>query len=214
VIESTLEQGAESIEEIKRKFYGVAVGRVINPLDPLLLGRVQVQLPFIDSLDLSPWCRVATMMAGPISGTYFIPNIGDEVLVAFEHGDVQAPYIIGSLWSAMAPPPLPSPIPQIREIRTLVGNTIMFMEVPPGILIMSATGQTILMSPAGIQIVAEANLINMTPDGVTIVGPVVNIVGQTAVNITAPTVNVTGAAATNIQSGGLASVKAPVVMIN
>ena len=80
----------------------------------------------LDSLDLSPWARIALPMAGVLHGMYFIPNINDEVLVAFEHGDVNAPYIIGSLWNAMAPPPLQSPVPQIRAIRTLAGNQIVF----------------------------------------------------------------------------------------
>jgi hypothetical protein len=48
-----------SIEKVKKKYYGVTSGTVINPLDPLGNGRVQVQLPMIDSLDLSPWCRIA-----------------------------------------------------------------------------------------------------------------------------------------------------------
>lgn len=209
------ERMEDSIEGIKKKFYGVCTGRVINPLDPLLLGRVQVQLPFIDSLDLSPWARVAVPMAGPLHGTYMIPNLGDEVLVAFEQGDVNAPYIIGSLWSAMAPPPLPSPVPQIRMIKTLVGNQIIFTEVPPSITIqVMTTGQTILISPAGIQIVSGAtainlgpptapptaqiisgsNAINLSPDGVTIAGtPNLNLTATGVVNITAPAINITGA---------------------
>jgi phage baseplate assembly protein gpV len=214
VIEDTLDRMEDSIEEVRKKFYGVVVGRVINPLDPLALGRVQVQLPFIDSLDLSPWARVATMMTGIAHGTYFIPDVGTEVLVAFEQGDVNAPYIIGSLWNAMAPPPLPSPVPQIRMIRTLSGNTIMFSELPPTITIMTPSAQTILMSPAGIQITSASNVINMTPDGVTISGPNVNIVGTASVNISAPNVAINGAAATNVQSGGVCNVTAPLVKIN
>ncbi len=214
MIEELLDKIDESIERINKKFYGVCTGRVINVLDPMMLGRVQVQLPFIDSLDLSPWARVATMMAGPLHGSYFIPNIGDEVLVAFEQGDVNAPYVIGSLWSAFAPPPLPSPVPQIRMLKTLVGNQIMFTEAPPSIIIqVMTTGQTIMISPAGIQILSGANVvnlgpptapatvqilsgsnvINMSPDGVTISGsPAVNIVASGALNLTGSVVNITG----------------------
>jgi hypothetical protein len=164
LIESLFEKLEISIDGIKKKYYGVATGRVINILDPLMLGRVQVQLPFIDSVDLSPWARVAVPMAGPLHGTYMIPNPGDEVLVAFEQGDVNAPYVIGSLWSAASPPPLPSPVPQIRMIKTLVGNQIMITEIPPSITIqVQTTGQTILISPAGIQILSGANVINLGP---------------------------------------------------
>jgi hypothetical protein len=224
MIEETIGNLETSVEESKKKYYGVTVGKVINPLDPMMLGRVQVQLPFIDSLDLSPWARIALPMAGILHGTYFIPNLNDEVLVAFEHGDVNAPYIIGSLWNAMAPPPLQSPIPQIRAIRTLAGNQIVFTEVPPSVtlqtgptppsvmpspptptgpyqtIMMSTAGIQIMsptpiqiMSPAGIQIVAGANIINLTPDGITITGtPNLNLAAAGTLNLTAPAINITG----------------------
>jgi phage baseplate assembly protein gpV len=215
VIEEQLSQIEDSIEGIQRKFYGVTVGKVINVLDPMALGRVQVQLPFIDSLDLSPWARVAVLMAGMAHGTYFIPNPGDEVLVAFEHGDVSAPYIIGSLWNAAAPPPMPSPVAQVRMIRTLAGNQIMFSETPPTITILTPTGQTITLSAAGIQIQSGANLINMTPDGVTVTGsPNLNLTATGTININAPNVSINGTAATNVQSGGVCNVAAPLVKIN
>src|SRR5947209_7873363 len=94
-------------DEADPKIYGVVVGRVINVLDPLMLGRVQVQVPSIDALDLSPWARVAMPAASLAAGLYWLPNPEDEVLVAFENGDPNAPYIIGCLWSAIMPPPLP-----------------------------------------------------------------------------------------------------------
>jgi hypothetical protein len=229
VIEETLERPTESVEKTRPKFYGVTTGRVINVLDPMMLGRVQVQLPFIDSLDLSPWARVAVPMAGITHGTYFIPNIGDEVLVAFEQGDVNVPYVIGSLWTAMAPPPLPSPVPQIRAIRTLAGNQLVFTEAPPTITIQTgptppvampmpptpASPPTILLSPAGvvimhgtntinmtqagIQIMAGTNVINMTPDGTTIVG--------------APSLTLTSAGAVNI-TGAAVNITGALVKIN
>ncbi|MFO7680577.1 MAG: phage baseplate assembly protein V, partial [Chloroflexota bacterium] len=62
-METYFDQVTDSIEDIQQKFDGVMVGRVINNLDPMALGRVQVQLPSIDSLDLSPWARVAVLMA-------------------------------------------------------------------------------------------------------------------------------------------------------
>lgn len=228
-MEETLTQLSKSVEDVKRKFYGVTVGRVINPLDPLTLGRVQVQLPMIDDIELSPWARVATPMAGLTHGHYFIPNPGDEVLVAFENGELNAPYILGSLWTAMAPPPLPSPVPQIRVIRTLAGNQLVFSEVPPTVTLQSgptppvtipapptpAGPPTVILSPAGIQILFGLNIINLTPDGVTITGtPNLNLVATAAITLTAPTITINGAAATNVQSAGVCSVTAPLVKIN
>jgi phage baseplate assembly protein gpV len=225
----TLTQLSQSVESVQRKFWGVTVGRVINPLDPLTLGRVQLQLPMIDDVELSPWARVAVPMAGITHGFYFIPNVGDQVLVAFENGELTAPYVIGSLWNATAPPPLPSPVPQIRVLRTLAGNQLVFTEVPPTVTLQSgptppvtipapptpAGPPTVILAPTGIQILFGLNIINMTPDGITITGtPNLNLVATAAINMTAPTITINGAAATNVQSAGVCSVTAPLVKIN
>jgi phage baseplate assembly protein gpV len=214
VIEEALSSADESIEELKKKFYGVTTGRVINMLDPLMLGRVQVQLPFIDALDLSPWARVVTPMAGQMAGNYFIPNLGDEVLVAFEHGDVKAPYVIGCLWTALAPPPMPSPLPQIRAIRTLTGNQIVFTEAPPSVTIQTSptppvampapptpTGpyQTISLNPAGVQVA--------TPIGVQI------LVGTTSVLVMPGVVNVQVGPATLTVTPGAIAMHAPTISL-
>lgn len=228
-MEETLTQLSDKIDQAKRKFYGVTVGRVINPLDPLTLGRLQVQLPMIDDIELSPWARVAVPMAGITHGHYFIPNVGDEVLVAFENGELSAPYIIGSLWNATAPPPLPSPVPQIRAIRTLAGNQIVFTEVPPAVTIQSgptppvtipapptpAGPPTVILAPTGVQILFGLSIVNMTPDGITITStPNLNLTATASINIAAPNVTINGAAATNVQSAGVCNVTAPLVKIN
>ena len=135
MIEELLDAQAEAEDEVRKKFYGVAVGTVQLTTDPLALGRVKVKTPFIDSSDLAAWARVATPMAGQQAGHYMIPEVGDEVLVAFEHGDVNAPYILGCLWNASTPPPLPSPLPHIRVIRTPLGNQVAFRETPPAITV-------------------------------------------------------------------------------
>ena len=222
MIEETIGNLETSVEESKQKYYGVTVGKVINPLDPMMLGRVQVQLPFIDSLDLSPWARIALPMAGMLHGTYFIPNLNDEVLVAFEHGDVNAPYIIGSLWNAMAPPPLQSPVPQIRAIRTLAGNQIVFTEVPPSVTIQTAptppsvmpspptpTGpyQTIMMSTAGIQIMSPTPIQIMSPAGIQIVA------GANIINLTPDGITITGTPNLNLAAAGTLNIAAPAVNI-
>jgi len=148
MIEETLDR-AESGEQGTSRFHGVAVGKVISVTDPLMLGRVQVQLPFIDSLDLSPWARVAVPMAGMLRGMYFIPGLNDEVLVAFEQGDINVPYIIGCLWNAMAPPPVQSPVPTLWAIRTQLGNQVVLTDTPPAITLQSSpTPPASLPTPA------------------------------------------------------------------
>lgn len=197
-------------EDEEERFYGVTTGKVIQVVpDPMFLSRVQVQLPWIDDVDLSPFARVAMPMAGPAHGMYFIPNVGDEVLVAFEHGDVNVPYIIGSLWHGLSPPPLPSPDLQIRTIRTLAGNQINFTEAPPSISILTPGGNLVQLGQPGVGVVVQSDtgaqimvgntVITVTTSGITIRGANVSIKADTQLNLSAEEVNITGAKSCNIQ---------------
>lgn len=83
-------------------FYGVYPALVTDIVDPDGQGRVRIRLPWAPDEDGSSyevWARVATMMAGNDRGTWFIPDVEDEVLVAFEGGDTRRPYVVGALWN-------------------------------------------------------------------------------------------------------------------
>ncbi len=84
---------------------GVVVGVVTNNQDPDGLGRVKVKFPWLSDTDESYWARVATPMAGKERGLYCLPEVDDEVLVVFEHGDVRFPYVLGGLWNGKDKPP-------------------------------------------------------------------------------------------------------------
>ena len=66
---------------------------------------MKVQFPWLSEEDESNWARIAAPMAGKERGMYFLPEVDDEVLVAFEHGDVRFPYILGALWNGQDLPP-------------------------------------------------------------------------------------------------------------
>jgi uncharacterized protein involved in type VI secretion and phage assembly len=87
------------------KVYGVVMGIVTNNQDPDKMGRVRVKFPWLSDDHESWWARIATPMAGPNRGMYFLPEVDDEVLVAFEHGDVRFPYVVGALWNGKDSPP-------------------------------------------------------------------------------------------------------------
>jgi uncharacterized protein involved in type VI secretion and phage assembly len=105
---------------------GVVIGVVTNNQDNEGLGRVKVRFPWLSETDESQWARVAAPMAGKGRGLYFLPEVEDEVLVAFEHGDVRFPYVIGALWNGQEPPPASNDDGKnnLRLIKSRSGHTI------------------------------------------------------------------------------------------
>jgi len=90
------------------RWYGVYPALVSDIKDPDNQGRVKVTLPWSPDTGSSryeAWARLATMMGGSNRGTWFIPDVNDEVLVVFEGGDARRPYVIGGLWNGSDSPP-------------------------------------------------------------------------------------------------------------
>jgi phage protein D len=84
---------------------GVVVGVVTNNNDPMMLGRIKVKYPWLPPPIESGWIRMAGPAGGSGRGILFMPEVDDEVLVAFEKGDINSPYIIGGLWNNIDKPP-------------------------------------------------------------------------------------------------------------
>src|SRR4051812_2748650 len=110
------------------KIYGVVVGIVTNNKDPDNKGRVRIRFPWLSDTEESWWARIATDMAGPKRGSYFLPEVDDEVLVAFAHGDVRSPYVLGALWNGKDEPPQNNSNGEnnIRAIHSRSGHVFMF----------------------------------------------------------------------------------------
>lgn len=111
-----------------RNIYGVAIGIVTSNNDPDGRGRVKVNLPWRGENDESYWARIASPMAGNERGLVFYPEVGDEVLVAFERGDINYPYVIGALWNGQDKPPETNADGKnnIRKIRSRSGHELIF----------------------------------------------------------------------------------------
>jgi uncharacterized protein involved in type VI secretion and phage assembly len=114
------------------KVFGVVTGLVTNNEDPENLGRVKLKFPWLEDSVESDWARVVSPMAGGERGFHFLPEVDDEVLVAFEHGDVHHPYVVGCLWGGKDKPPMKnnetvkSGGVQRRMIKTRKGHTMEF----------------------------------------------------------------------------------------
>jgi len=186
---------ASELQDLKengpKQLYGVYTG-VVEPFPDvppvgLFQGRIKVKLTTIDSLEpLYAWARVATSMAGLMYGSYFIPMPGTEVLVAFENGDIDAPFIIGSLWNGTAPPPLPIPEVQIRAIRSPVGNQIVFTEVPPTLTLQAGPTPPVPIPFPPTPTPPGPSSINLSPAGAIVTSPVgiMLMVGSSTIMIT------------------------------
>lgn len=100
------------------RIHGVVTGTVTNNQDPEKLGRVKMCFPWLAEAYESEWAHVTVPMAGKERGMWLIPEVGDEVLVAFGQGDLLHPYVVGSLWSRPAGPP-PAGVEAGSEVRML-----------------------------------------------------------------------------------------------
>ena len=160
-------------------FYGVYPARVTDITDPDQQGRIKVRLPWSPDAgdsNYEMWARLATIMAGNNRGTFFIPDVDDEVLVAFENGNPRRPYMIGALWNGQDSPPEQMDGAGENHLKTILsrqgvritlddtdGATKLRLETP--------MGQSIVLSDEDLSIVAQdatGNSIKMAPEGITI----------------------------------------------
>jgi uncharacterized protein involved in type VI secretion and phage assembly len=107
-----------------KRYPGVVTGIVKNLNDPEGQGRIELQFPWLSDTVRSSWAPVASALAGKERGAFFMPEIDDEVLVAFEHGDMNHPFIVGFLWNGVDSPPETST--QNRVIKTPGGHQLRF----------------------------------------------------------------------------------------
>jgi uncharacterized protein involved in type VI secretion and phage assembly len=85
--------------------YEPVIGLVIGNKDPKKLGRVKLKIPVLSEQDSTDWCPIIMLGAGKNRGWFFIPEKDDEVLVMFEHGDINRPLVVGALWNGKDKPP-------------------------------------------------------------------------------------------------------------
>ena len=105
-LEHTLD--SRTTQGLGGRWYGIYTALVSDIKDPDGSGRVKITLPWVPDTGsdrYEVWARMATMMAGNNRGGWFIPDVNDEVLVAFEAGDPRRPYVLGGLWNGIDKPP-------------------------------------------------------------------------------------------------------------
>lgn len=178
----------------------VQIAEVLENDDPEKLGRVRVQFPWQKANDeKTPWIRATAAAAGDGHGDYFIPEKGDQVLVAFEHNNPDKPYVIGALYHGKAKPKdVYDKDNNKKVILTKSGNKIFFQDKGGDEEITIHSGSnTIKLSKSGISISASAD--------VSITGNNVTIKATKALTMTSENAKLIGSNSTLIDGGGAGS---------
>lgn len=133
-----------------QRYYGVMVATV-EENDPDDLARVKVSYPWFDGgASRSEWARVCQVYAGNGYGTVFVPEVEDEVLVAFYQGDMRQPYVLGGLYNLKDPPPTARNEGRDQKmIRTRAGHEILFDDKSKDMKITTVTGGTLTVTASG-----------------------------------------------------------------
>jgi phage baseplate assembly protein V len=193
----------------------VTIGVVTNNKDPDGLGRVKTSLPWMADQVETDWARVVTPMAGSGRGLYFLPEVNDEVLVAFEHGNPDTPYVLGGLWNGKDKPPESNSDGKNdrRAIRSRSGNVIRLSDTDGDakIEIIDSSGKnTIVIS-------AKDNSITITADGDVTVqsnNGKLKLSGRGVEITSTSTVKVQASQTAEVTASGQLALKGQVVNIN
>jgi uncharacterized protein involved in type VI secretion and phage assembly len=201
--------------------FAIAPGIVLNNIDAIGEGRVQVKVPSRPSLE--PWARLPSVGGSSGRGFMWVPAINDEVLVAFAEDDSSTAYVLGGLWSTMNSPPLPTAADTLTKkvIKTgltqALGHKLEFDDAEQSITITTSTQQTILMDPQTIKLSNLAGTVSITLDNdeQAISITAVNKIELSALEIsmTATTIDMSGSKV-SITSAGPCTVQGLPIQLN
>jgi len=186
-------------------WHGVAPATVLDNQDPDGQARVKVALPWTPdsgSARYEAWARLATLYAGPDCGSFFVPHVGDEVLVAFEHGDPRRPYVLGMLWNGSDSPP--EKMNRQNTHKTLksrngVTITVLDQQGQESLMLETPGGQktTLKDGPGSVEIDdSNGNSIKMETAGVTVTAAIKLTVNAPIVEVSASMVKVSAGMST------------------
>lgn len=198
-------------ERLAGRITGVVVAVVTNNEDPDGLGRVKVSFPWLSTEDESQWARVAAPMAGKDRGAYFLPEVDDEVLVAFEHGEVSHPYVVGALWNSKQAVYQKGNGP--NDLRTWKSRSGHFLEFDDSgsakVTLKTTAGHILTLDDSGKKIECKtsdgANYLKMDEGGSKITMETTSgdmlIKAANTIDIEATTINVKSSGATKMEAG-------------
>jgi uncharacterized protein involved in type VI secretion and phage assembly len=209
-------QGAwddETDREANGSLQGLAVAVVTDNRDPDGHARIRVRLPWQADSSESYWARIAMPMTGNEFGSFFLPEVGDEVLVGFEQGEMSNPFIIGSLWSGQTPPPETNGDGNNnrRLIRTRSNHELLFDDGdPPTVELKLSDGKHLKLDDQGVVLEdGQGNTLKIESDEGK-----VTIESKTKLTLASPQIALEADASLEITSSGTLTLQGTVVNIN
>jgi uncharacterized protein involved in type VI secretion and phage assembly len=171
---------ARTAAEVDQRFPGVYPALVEDPVDPDGLNRVLVKLPWYAKGYLV-WARVCQIYAAKELGATWLPDKDSEVLVAFAHGDMRWPFVIGSLHGHVDKPPVArTKTSDVRMLKTRAGSELTFDETNKTIVLKTKAGASIKLDEDGGAVTVE---------------------GKTKIELKAPTITINGTSEVNVTGG-------------
>lgn len=155
---------------------GLHIGIVVRlDGDPAAEQRIQVRLPELQATQDTVWARVLQFHASSRFGAFFMPEVGDEVIVAFSHHDPSHPVVLGSLYSRRHPPPHAlDPANDIKAMVTRCGHRLQFDEKHKAITVTTPADNQVVLSDTDRSIVLKdqnGNRVELHPGGIIIRTP-------------------------------------------
>ena len=207
---------------------GVLTATVTNTKDPEKLGRIKVQFLGQGSDNETDWIRVAAFAAGSTKGAFFLPEVGEEVLVAFIQGSIDRPVVIGVLWENTDKPPEENADGKnnVKILKTRAGHQITFDDdtqtKKAKIEIKSSAGHIITLDDASgqekIEIKDKSGSNKMTIDSVQ---NAITIESAMKLDIKAKMITIDGQTSLTLktamlkaEASGIAEIKGSMVKIN
>lgn len=183
------------------RWYGVFPALVSDINDPEGQGRVKITLPWSPDPDggsYETWARLATLMGGNNRGSWFVPDVSDEVLVTFEAGDPRRPYVIGGLWNGSDAPPekmdaAGNNFKKVLRSRNGVQITLDDKDGQEQMILETPGGQKLTLKdgPGAVEIVdSNGNSIKLEPSGITVTASAKVTVNASLVEVSAGMVKV------------------------
>jgi uncharacterized protein involved in type VI secretion and phage assembly len=191
---------------------GLHIGIVTDIVDPKGEGRVRIKLPLVNPDDAGIWARVATLDAGNNRGTFFRPEIEDEVIVGFMNGDSSHPIILGMVHSSSKPTPFDPE--DSNDKKGYVSKSEIKITIHDGdksIIIETPGGREIKMDDTAEEIEIKdknGNSIKMDSDGIKIDSPMeISITAGSTLNLAAPQIGIKADTSASFEASGSMSVK-------